>query len=354
MLSSLSKRMAAARRSRPRTFAVLLGTFVGFSFLVFAEGVFHCLAPAPPRRGIPYPPHLIQHDDTLGYRPKPGVEFHFVPRAGARPVYDVVYAIDAHGRRTTPLDEGHAGKELALFFGGSNTFGQGVDQDETMPCYFSQFAPRFRAYNYGFLGYGPQAMLAKLQAGKTESEVGERGGILVYTFIDHHIRRATGSMFVHNCWGWRMPYYRIARDGKLVRRGSFTTGRPLVASLYWLLGKSSICRYFRVNLPSRVTPHHLDLTCRLIEEAKVEFERRFESRGFFVLFYPRCAMTNDIIRPLDGTGVICLDFSPLVEYTKGKYVVPIDGHPSALAHSAVARALADGIRSCLTRGIGRR
>lgn len=341
--------MDAFRRAHPRTFAVLLGTFVGVSFLVLFEGVFQCVGDPPAPRGIPYPPSLVEQDDTLGYRPKPDVRFHFVPKAGDRPVYDVVYAIDQHGRRTTPIADDHTGKEFALFFGGSNTFGQGVDQDETMPCCFSRFAPRFKSYNYGFPGYGPQAMLAKLRAGQTESEVGEKSGILIYTFIDHHIRRATGSMFVHNCWGRRMPYYRVARDGRLVRDGNFTTGRPLVASLYWLLGKSSICRYLRVNLPPRVTGRHIDLTCRIVKEAKAELERRFESRGFFVLFYPGCLTTNEMVGRLEGIGAVCLDYSSLTEYTKGEYVVPIDGHPSPLAHSAIAQRLTEDIRSCLGR-----
>ena len=341
--------MAAVRRARPRTFAVLLGTFVGISFLVFAEGVFHCLAPRPPRRGIPYPPALILHDGTLGYRPKPGVRFHFVPKAGDRPVYDVVYAIDRHGRRLTPIPDDHTGEELALFFGGSNTFGQGVDQDETMPCYFSQLTPRFRAYNYGFPGYGPQAMLAKLQAGRTEAEVSEKSGILIYTFIDHHVRRATGAMFVHNCWGRRMPYYRVAGGGQLVRDGNFTTGRPLTASLYWLLGKSAICRYFRVNLPSRVTDRHIDLTCMIVKEAKTEFARRFDSQGFFVLFYPGSTVTDEMIRRFAGTGIVCLDYRARTEYTEGEYVVPIDGHPSPLAHRAIAQCLAEDVRSSLAR-----
>ena len=53
-----------------------------------------------------------------------------------RTVYDVVYSIGPHGFRSTR--GGGPGADTYLFFGGSYTFGEGVDDDETYPARFSE------------------------------------------------------------------------------------------------------------------------------------------------------------------------------------------------------------------------
>ena len=229
-----------------------------------------------------------------------------------------------------------------------------MNDEETMPCYFSQFCSQCKSYNYGFSGYGPQAMLAKLEDDRITSEIEEERGILIYTFVDHHIPRAVGTMSIHNLWGSRMPYYVIGPDGKVLLKGDFTTGRPLTAFLYGLLGKSQICQYFRVNLPLRLTDQHMLLTCKMIEQAKRVFTEKFQGDGFFVLLYPSCLSARKMIRYFEEKGIDYFDYSHLSEYTAGQYIIHGEDHPSALGHFAIAARLVRDITALAGSGGERR
>jgi len=123
------------------------------------------------------------------------------------------------------------------------TFGLGVNDNETMPFYVGQYASRYRPYNYGVSGYGPHYMLAQLQRSDLTKEIDENHGMAIYTFIDHHIDRAIGTMRVYNQWEEHAPFYTLDTHDRLVRKGDFTSGRPLVSFLYWVMGKSQILQY---------------------------------------------------------------------------------------------------------------
>ena len=288
-------------------------------------------------------------DDILGFKPKPNVRMRSTMTAKGKVLYDAVYSIDARSRRVTRSIPGAAQTQFAIFFGGSYTFGQGVNDSETMPYHFARLLPRYRPYNYGFCGYGPQQMLAKLQTGKLPCEIDEPSGILIYILMEHHIRRAIGSMYVHNTWGWNMPYYVLGPDGQLVRKGTFTTGRPAVAFLYRLLGASQILRRFHVSLPLRTTDHHILLTCRILQEARKLFREQFDREGFFVLIYPGTTYANRIAACLRRLHVPYLDYSALVEYKSPTYTIPVDEHPSPAAHLAIAQRLARDIPALTSR-----
>lgn len=162
-------------------------------------------------------------DGLLGYKPKPNASVRVVMKHKNRPLYDVVYAFDDHSRRVTPGAPSR-GDLLLLFFGDSVTFGEGVNDDETLPFYVSQAAPSVAVYNYGFKGYGPQQMLARLEEGALPQEVEGERAVAIYTFIDDHVSRAIGSMVPYIGWAANAPYYVLEGD-RLVRKGSFNTGR---------------------------------------------------------------------------------------------------------------------------------
>ena len=162
----------------------------------------------------------------LGYSPEPDNKYHAVMKRNGKKVYDCLYTFDEYIRRITPSSDKNFKTKFALFFGCSFTIGEGVNDDETMPHYFSECMP-YMSYNYGFPGYGPQNMLAKLQDKGIRAEMPERDGILIYTFIDDHICRAIGSMRVYNEWATNLPYY-ILSNGKLTRKGLFGS-----ASRWW-------------------------------------------------------------------------------------------------------------------------
>lgn len=341
---TLPDRARRLARRRPRTFAAGCGFATGVGLLLLAEGVCFFLNRATGPPDITYgdlrTEEFFLEDEVLGFRPKPNVRVRSTMTAKGKALYDAVYSIDARSRRVTRSIPGAAQTQFALFFGGSYTFGQGVNDDETIPYQFARLLPRYRAYNYGFCGYGPQQMLAKLQTAKLACEIDEPSGIAIYILMEHHIRRAIGSMYVHNTWGRNMPYYALEPDGRLVRKGTFTTGRPAVAFMYRVLGASQILKRFHLSLPLRTTERHILLTCRIIQEAGKLFREQFDDGGFLVLIYPGTTYADRIAACLRRLHVPCLDYSALVEYKSPAYTIPVDEHPSPAAHLAIAQRLA--------------
>jgi hypothetical protein len=280
---------------------------------------------------------FFQRDDWLGYTLVPDTRVVASRKEEDEVLYEVVYSIDEYRRRVTPIEYLEPDPHFILFFGGSYTFGEGVNDNETMPYYVSQLAPKYKSYNYGVGGYGPQHMLAKLQSEGITTEIDESRGILVYTFIGEHIGRAIGSMGIHNQRGDVMPYYFINADGELIRRGNFVSGRPLVALLYSIAGKSQTLKYFHIDFPLSTRTQDLETTARIFEESRNVYREKFDSDEFYILIYPGLG-APELIPYLETAGINYLDYSDLPYIHNDDFWLG-EGHPSAKAHKIVAEKL---------------
>jgi len=214
-----------------------------------------------------------------------------------------------------------------------------VNYDETLPFYFAEFMPQYTPYNYGFHGYGPQQMLSKLQAAGIQSEIREKRGILIYTYIPSHVPRAIGSMESIS-WGSNTPFYTIDAKGFLVRKGSFESSRPFITLLYSVLGRSAILKYFRIDFPVIINKYHYRLTTRIIAESRKIFRETFISEGFYVIVYPNKLSGKGIKAYLKNAGIIYFDYSDLFDHKSEEYYIEGDGHPSPMAYKAITAKFA--------------
>ena len=68
-------------------------------------------------------------------------------------VYDVTYTIDVNQRRVTPTDSKLSKyKGKINVFGGSWVFGEGLNDNETLPYYLQKSFPDYKVTNFGFHG----------------------------------------------------------------------------------------------------------------------------------------------------------------------------------------------------------
>lgn len=339
-----------------RSFARLFDLFMGLGFtllLIFgAEKFYGRLNNVPPPVDAPPPPPPVHHegdytqdffrpDDLLGYTVKPDAQITSIKKAGDDIIYDVTYTLDAHHRRLTPVDNPAARDKFLLFFGDSFTFGEGVADDETLPFYVAQQATTYQPYNYGLSGYGPQQMLAKLQSDTLPQEVNEATGAAIYIFIDAHVERAIGSMYVYNAWGDQMPFYTTTWGGDLVRRGNFKTGRPLVSALYELLAQSEIARYYQLNIPGTLRPAHYQQAARIIIAARDTFQQTYQSDQFYVVIYPdEGDYFEDIIPYFEAANLNILNYDEFMKLDPDQGLsIAGDGHPTGKANQIVAEKI---------------
>lgn len=330
---------------RQRAAAIGVGLFL--SLAIFGVGEIAArLLWHPPAIGLAqYDPHYGTHDKKGRAHPEQPGRFHSWERdpLTGEPIYDVEYDIDDQLRRITPVSpEGPRG-HFALFFVDSFTFGEGVRGDQTLPYYVGEMAPDYRPYNYAFHGGGPSDLLSRLEDGDLRGQVAEPSGVLIYTFIDHHIDRTVGTLRMISTWGRGKPCYEVTSDGSVAFRGPFKKAHPVRDLVYRALGASRLLAWLGLDWPLQIGDAEFDTTARVLARSKQLFEEQFPGSRFVVAIYPGTNARGLALVPyLDRLGVETLDLSGLFDKQKAEATLsPRDGHPSPLAYRRYARALVD-------------
>jgi hypothetical protein len=330
---------------RSRVLALGLGLAVTLLLLGVAELAVRKLwrPPAGPRTD--YEPGYWARDERgRGHPAAPGAwrSWEIDPKTGAT-LYDVVYHVDDHLRRVTPLLPEGPRDRFALLFSDSFTFGEGVGDDQTAPYRLGVLAPRYHPLNYGFHAGGPSDMLSWLEAGSPRDEVDESRGILIYTFIDDHVRRTIGTLRLIASWGRGMPCYELNDSGVVEFRGTFERARPVRDLVFRRLGSSVLLERLGLDWPLRIGDAEIETTARVLARSKEVFDSHFPGSRFVVVLYPGTDEFGPrLLSDLARLGVETLDLSRLFDTSQTEYVLSrLDPHPSPLAYRKYAEALVE-------------
>ena len=143
----------------------------------------------------------IKYEKTfLGYQPSPGIYKYS----------DKYYTIGNNKFRITPEINYLKKNKTINFFGGSFTFGYGLNDNETMPYLLQKYFSDWKINNYGINGYGVHQMLAHIQK---NPEIIADINILMTT--EGHIPRATCKR--HFSFG--TPKFILNDEKQLIRSG---------------------------------------------------------------------------------------------------------------------------------------
>lgn len=341
--------------------AVALGCALALILVVILEGA--CLlvehnAKSRACETAYTPEDFVQYDADLGARPLKDARVIATRKCtDGSDIFQSRYTIDEHGRRVTPGDETADRPLFMLFFGCSFIFGEGVNDDQTLPYFLARDAPCYTPYNYAFIGYGPQQMLAMLERGQSALHVKQPRGIAIYGYMGEpgvgQIDRAIGSLHIHG-WAKHFPYYYLDDTGALRRDRDFASGRRVRSLAYSALRRSAIVRVFGINHPLWITEDHVRLTAAVIQESAKAFRRVYNSDAFYVVSFPHATPKENraLIDLLTAAGVRCLDYSAIPEFSQPGYRIEGDEHPSARWNERLAALIARdlGIRgtNCAT------
>jgi hypothetical protein len=290
------------------------------------------------------------HDPVLGFRLGSGAIARQIGFYGRQQEFNVTYVIDQLGRRETPVASKDERHEFLLFFGDSNTFGEGVPQHATLPYWAGKFAQDYEPYNYGVPGWGPAQMLDLLKTRDLRREVRQTEGYAFFFFIQHHIARVIGSSDVSAEWGRHFPHYVLDAEGHLVREDNFATGRPFTTLFYDLIDSSNIAQYFDITLPRQYSAEDYRLTAKIMRESQDILEKEFELRDFYVVISPsfnsgQMAIYRRFMEALRKVGVKYLDYTALYDINENRYRVgQYDGHNSGLGDRLIAEAIVRDLR----------
>ncbi len=284
-------------------------------------------------------------DKFLGRKPIPNHNFKWVKTLNGKPVIDVVMHVDSFSRRITPLADSLNPQRdrYALFFGCSFTYGDAVADNQTMPYYFQKNNSAFQAYNYGFFGYSPRHMLARLQHQDLTKQVTQKQGFAVYTYIEDHVNRAIPSA------GWigmYDGYFPDVDESSMQTNGVYRFIHPLKYRFGMMVFKSKVRQHFAMDFPFAYRPKDYELTANLIKKSEEEYKKQFKNDDFYVVLYPDALKKDSpMLGLLKERGIKVIDFRKLFPYPSKKYQLQHDGHPNPEAHRLLMQELSKELKT---------
>ena len=282
--------------------------------------------------------YYVEHE-VLGYSPAAGRESRAIKYHGEELVYDANYRIDRRGLRVSPPVQDPLVCGSVLFFGGSVTFGEGVEDEQTIPYVTGVMTEgRYAVDNFGFHGYGPHQMLAALELGIVDEMVGEPPSYVIYQGIPAHVARAAGRAR----WDRHGPRYISDSSGKPVYSGPFDGG--LLRPVRWLrkqLDKSAFYRWSG-TLQRESTQEEIALYIAIVAAGRDAVARKFPDAEFHVLLWgDQGEKTYDAI--LNGLRRTSINVHPINKilpgYTQdpmGSKLSPYDARPNPRAYDLIA------------------
>ena len=285
-------------------------------------------------------PKLARLDPLLGYAPLPGARVEDKQFYDEQVVYDVFYTIGADDLRQTPGVSQAAACRVA-FFGCSFAFGQGLNDDQTMPYYFVQASHgRYVAFNFAFVGYGPHQMLREIETGRMAS-IANRPNLVIYEAIPDHVRRLDG----YDEWDRYGPRY-VLDDGSAHYAGPFHRHADELAPL---MLRCWTCRFIKAHAKWRRSPSEVALFTAMVSQARDLIERRYGAR-FVVVLWDNSGRSGELIRELAAKQITVYrvtEIIPGLKTDRPKYVIsPFDPHPNAAANRLIGEYLARAIGGC--------
>jgi hypothetical protein len=288
-------------------------------------------------------------DPVLGSAPVRGSVGRSTLTDRGRVVYDVRYTIGANGLRIAPPVAAAPLQGCILFFGDSFTFGEGLQDVQTVPYLVGlKTAGRYRIYNFSFHGYGAQQMLANLQHGLYRQIVDCAPSHVIYQALADHPARAAGLY----SWTDGSPRYVLRPDGTVAQQGHFGDhsdnkyGSAPAANIRYQLGKSYFVQWIRKRHRT-ATLEDVRLWSGIVNASRNIVAKDFPGAHFDVILWGERDRAADAQR--NATAMRDLLQSNGIRFHSAESLLPhyelqhpryeldqMDAHPNAAANELIA------------------
>jgi hypothetical protein len=281
---------------------------------------------------------LLIRNKILGYTPRPNSEAYVKQLYKGELSYEAIYSFDNYSRRITPVSKSKKPRFI-LFFGGSRTFGEGVNNNETIPYFVSKKMPNYYPYSYSYSAWGPNQFLAILKERKLEIEIPQKQGIAIFFMIESHINRAVGTyMPVTKYFNGYFPYFRQLKNGEITRHKMFVNGRPLKQFFYVLFSKSEVVNYFIKG--DTIRQKDYEFTTQIIAEIKREMLRKFKLERFVVVYHPGNYKLKNMSKLLKKNDIEVIDLLDLFDKNDSEFIHnEADTHLNSRGNSVISKEI---------------
>ena len=298
------------------------------------------------------PTGFTDHRPVIGWGPQKAGRYHVekMDRSTGATIYSVDYTIDPNLLRQTRSCE--TGPTI-VFLGCSFTFGEGLNDADTLPQVFADSLGRKkRVLNLGFSGYGPQQWLSELQSGLFDSVIGSQPRLFVFLTGSSHVERSACKPH----WVRHAPRY-VLESGELVLKGECYEGLGLWlvewldhwATYRWLIdpyrravNRNDVELYIRIILAAiNLAKEKYGVSTIVLYDRELQLPRDYlRGTGF---------TDEEIIRRLQAGGALVVDASLAKEEASGaKVSIRGDNHPTPYANRVRALLIKNYIEQHLS------
>jgi hypothetical protein len=293
-----------------------------------------------------YPDGYTQATD-LGNQPSPGIHASKSISPAGKIIYNIKYSIGDDGFRITPGNKLGASRRVN-FLGCSFTYGEGLNDDETLPYFVVQAMRDVSVKNLGFHGWGVHQALRIL-----EGERDARGDANVLLTAPW---QASRSACVHD-WNQGSPRYEVSGE-KLIRTGKCPARTEVLPRNPPIIGSSNIYQQVaqELNRERGITKDDIDLYLAIIGEIGNISKKRGQKLIIAFIkadeaYLSSSGYSNEaIFKKLQAVGDIAIDvtLAPKSEMLPSIYRLhELDGHPSRVANQERATKIAEALKNVL-------
>lgn len=280
--------------------------------------------------------NYYSNDPDLGYYSVPSTTTRVRKVCQDKVLYDVTYTINEHGQRLTNGDR-HG--DSIVFFGGSFTFGEGVEDEESMPAVVSRrLRHKYNVVNMGFHGWGPHQMLRLLETERERPSVSHHVKHVIYTAISGHVTRCKGEAF----WDRSGPRYDLNTAGEINYQGPFPNSPRTVLSR---VVKRSWCGQYiqrQYDRSKRPTARDYKVFARIVRRAADIIDQRYQAPFTVVIWSGQTNRDEEMLRALKNEGLSVIEVADFLQSDDpGTLTIArgLDGHPTPLAYETVGPEL---------------
>lgn len=231
-------------------------------------------------------------------------------------VFEANYTFDSIGRRNTEGNNSNS-SIASIFFGDSQMFGEGVNDNETLAYYYQCLTKPSNSYNYGFLGHGPAQMLYTVSTNKFKDEFKNKSGKVFFLYRDDAIKTSVGEI----PWGEGYPKYGFV-NGELKYLGTYGGPNYSPNSMY---------------LPSMYSEDDYNLTVEIFKKVKKELPNNFE---LIIVGIPLTFSNYRMQELLEDTEIRFFNFYHFdLEYHTGTKARFLDGVHTKYSNQVLAKRL---------------
>jgi len=275
---------------------------------------------------------------------------------GDEVIYDVKYTIDKARMRVTPFNSENPDNDMVInFFGGSHTFGEGLNDNETLP-YFVHKQTNYRTYNFGFHGYGIHNGLYRLPSLPRNNDLNEKVINVILTSSAHGNRSSCELSFTDGHPKYEINKSRKQGEAFVLYRGKCNNKvRSFISKVIYKLNLtkySQLATLILNYINSYKTSKEKKIS--LYKAIILEFNRISISRGEkLIVMYQASPPPSDnnipislnekIIEFLKENNISV--FNAGLNRNRKYYIHERDRHPSALANKEKAKMLVSYLKS---------